>query len=322
MSGYEADFITGRSINSKDRAVAIVIAPAVHGYPNPVKFAATAPVYPHDRFEPLSLPLNGSLDKNGFFKPDKDQTSLMIFESLVKMPWSQFRTNILNKEESTITLGRHELEKETLAPGLAIMHKSTADAFIGMAREDLDTQAAAEAATRITLDAKRRVVEGDHRYWNISSMKHPGTNTYTTLDNDVIPVPNVMHAMTDGEPRLLGRKAKSIVLRHHDEAGFDDGHKIKAIFECLIEFQKLSYGMRMIQRHLQPSNFARSDNLMAVTKFNLKVVDQAMEGLSKRDGFECDDDRWNDHLELVAESLRNTLEKVEAELAKRTSLTM
>ena len=56
MSGYLADFITGRSIGESDRIVAVAIVPTEGGWPDAVA-AAYTPIYPHDRFTPLSLPI-------------------------------------------------------------------------------------------------------------------------------------------------------------------------------------------------------------------------------------------------------------------------
>ncbi len=321
MSGFETDFITGRAINSDDRAVGIVIIPATHGYPNPIKFPASAPVYPSDRFEALSLPLNGSLT-NGFFTPDQGQVALEIFEGLVGMPWSEFRTTVLNEQEGTVTIGRRDWDQETVAPGLAILHKSTADALISHAREDLDTKTAAVAAAAITMDAKRRCKQGDDKYWNVSQMNAPRESVYLTLSDQEIAVPNVSHALADMEPRLLSGAAKKAMHRHHHGAEDTDGSKLLLIYEALCDFQKMSYGLRTMRRYLEPSAFSRGDNLVSVTKFNLRVVDEAMKGFSERNGFEPESERFDESLEDIANALRSTLETVEAEMAKRNTFKM
>lgn len=317
MSGFETDFITGRAINSEDRAIAIIIVPVTGGYPDAVKFAAQAPVYPHDRFEPLSLPLKGALNREGFFTPDEGQIALTIFEGLVEMPWKRFREKVLNETEGKITIGRKGRDQDRIAPGIAIMHQSTADALIGMARTGLDSKADAIAAAKITMDAKHRVAKGQYKFWTISEMEAIAKDTYITLDGEEVPVPDVSDALMDMEPKLLGQFAKRSIRRHHDGAENTDGSGLVAIYEALADFQKLSYGMRMMRRYLEPSAHARGDNLVIVTKFNLKVIDAAMDGFSDRNGFDHENEHMDGQLEKIAESLRATLDKVDTEIAKR-----
>lgn len=147
MSGYETDFITGRAINSDDDAVAVVIMPRLQGYPDPVRFPAKAPVYPNDRFEPLSLLLKGKLDDHGFFSPDEGQVSLAVFESMVGMPWKDFRKTVLNKDTASIRVAGENFSP-TIAPGLAIMHASTVESLIAIAKASNESSADARVAAK------------------------------------------------------------------------------------------------------------------------------------------------------------------------------
>jgi hypothetical protein len=263
--------------------------------------------------------LQGSLNEHGFFTPDQGQPALDIFEGLVGMKWKQFRDKVLNDNEGTIKLGRKNWNEEVLAPGLAILHTTTADALISMARQDLDTNAAARAAAAITIDAKRRVKLGDHKFWTVSEMGTPHGDVYVTLAGEQIPVPNVSMALADMEPKLLSAFAKNEMHKHHNGAEETDGSRLVAIYEALADLQKLGYGMRMMNRYLQPSPHSRADNLVIVTNFNLKVVQDGMAGFSERSGFEPDSERFDAQLENIAASLRSTLDIVEAEMAKRNS---
>jgi hypothetical protein len=319
MSGFETDFITGRAINSEDRAVGIVIVPTVHGYPDPVKFPAQAPVYPNDRFEPISMLLSGSLNENGYFTPDAGQVSLKVFESLVRMPWKQFREKVLNENEKTIALGNSKFDQQKVAPGLAIMHETTADALIAIAKVETDIADEARTAAKITLDAKKRVAAGDGKYWNVSEMGALTARTYVTLSGEELQVPMASNALRDLEPDLLSSHAKSGVKRHADGAEDTDGSQLVAIYENLCRFQRLSYGMRTMCRYLEPSAHSTGDNLLVVTKFNLKTIQASMLGFSDRRGFDEENERFDPQLELIAQSLRETLRTVEAELERRTA---
>ncbi|TLX16693.1 hypothetical protein [Rhizobium sp. MHM7A] len=319
MSGFETDFITGRAINSEDRAVGIVIVPTMHGYPDPAEFPAQAPVYPNDRFEPLSMLLYGRLNDNGYFTPDEGQVSLAVFESLVGMPWKQFRKTVLNEHEAKITLGTSRFNQEEVAPGLAIMHATTAEALIAIAKTESDTTTDARTAAKITIDAKRRVAAGDDKYWTISEMGALSAKVYVTISGEEITVPKVSNALIDLEPYLLGHHAKNALHRHHRGAEETDGSKLVAIYENLADFQKLSYGLRMMRRYLEPSAHATGDNLVIVTKFNLNTVQASMVGFSDRNGFDEENERFDDQLEIIATSLRNTLQTVEAEIERRAA---
>lgn len=319
MSGFETDFITGRAINSEDRAVAIVIAPTVHGYPNPAEFPAQAPVYPNDRFEPLSMLLYGQLNSHGFFTPDEGQISLEVFESMVSMPWEQFRKSVLNEHEAKITLGRNRFNQQEVAPGIAIMHDTTAAALIAMARTESDTTTDARAAAKITIDAKRRVADGNDRYWSPSEMGPLSGKVYITISGEEITVPKVSNALIDLEPHLLSDHARSALRQHHQGAESTDGSRLIAIYENLADFQKLSYGLRMMRRYLEPSAHATGDNLVIVTKFNLKTIQASMAGFSDRNGFDEENEHFDEQLEHITKSLRETLQTVEAEIEKRTA---
>ncbi|MBP2235339.1 hypothetical protein J2Z31_001831 [Sinorhizobium kostiense] len=47
--------------------------------------AEHTPVYPQDRFVPLSLPMKGALDERGFFAPDRDQLALELLLDRVRL---------------------------------------------------------------------------------------------------------------------------------------------------------------------------------------------------------------------------------------------
>jgi hypothetical protein len=199
------------------------------------------------------------------------------------------------------------------------MHVSTAEALIGLARTDSDTATDAIAAAKITMDAKRRVAAGDDKYWTISEMGALQAKTYVTLLGEELKVPNVSNALIDLEPSLLSSHAKSGLRKHHQGAENTDGSKLVAIYENLAEFQKLSYGLRMMRRYLEPSAHATGDNLVIVTKFNLKTIQASMAGFSDRNGFDEENERFDEQLENIAKSLRETLQTVEAEIEKRTA---
>lgn len=319
MSGFETDFITGRAINSEDRAVGIVIIPTIHGYPDPEEFPAKAPVYPNDRFEPLSMLLYGRLNDDGYFTPDEGQASLAVFESLVDMPWEQFRKTVLNELEAKITLGTSRFNQQEVAPGLAIMHATTAEALIAIAKTESDTAADARAAAKITIDAKRRVAAGDDKFWTISRMGALSAKTYASLSGEEIAVPKVSNALIDLEPHLLSSHAKSGLHRYHEGAENTDGSKLVATYENLSDFQKLGYGLRMMRRYLEPSAHATGDNLVIVTKFNIKTVQASMAGFSDRNGFDEENERFDEQLENIAKSLRDTLQTVEADIERRAA---
>lgn len=319
MSGYETDFITGRAINSDDKAVAVVIMPTLLGYPNPVRFPAKAPVYPSDRFEPLSLLLKGGLDEQGYFAPDEGQVSLVIFEGLVGMPWKRFRKEVLNKDEHAIRLAG-EIFTQPMAPGLAIMHASTLDSLIAIAKAETETSADAKIAAEITMDAKRLVDSGEDRYWMISEMayNHEG-QTYITQSGVELRAPKVSSALIEMENSLLSVPARQAIRKYVRRAEDTDGSELIAVYENLADFQKLNYGMRMMNRYFQPSAFTNGDNLVITTKFNLKEIQESLTGFSDRAGFEEENERFDEHLESMAQSLRDTLKTVEGELERRAA---
>lgn len=319
MSGFETDFITGRAINCQDRAVGIVIVPTIHGYPDPVKYPAQAPVYPNDRFEPISMLLSGRLNDDGYFTPDANQVALRIFEDLVRMPWKQFREKVLNEHEKTITLGNNKFDQRKVAPGLAIMHETTAEALIAIAKMETNISDEARTATLILLDAKRRVAAGDGKYWNVSQMSALSSKTYVTLSGEELTVPRASNALRELEPDLLSLHAKSAVIRNADGAENTDGSELVSIYENLARFQRLNYGMRTMCRYLEPSAHATGDNLLVITKFNLKTVQASMNGFSDRNGFDEENEQFDPQLGFIAETLKDTLKTVEAELERRAA---
>lgn len=314
--GYESDFITGRSIGETDAAVAIVIIPETDGYPDPIAAAATAPCYPHDRFVPISLLLDGKIDDRGFFTPNPSVT-LETFLDVVQLPdWGAFRDTVLNENDASVSLKGC---REPVVPGLAIMHKSSADNLISTARDALHSKEAARKAAAITVDARKRLKGGDPLYFRVSEMGSPAGRHYTTLTGEVIEVPTVSSALSDGQPSRPSPYLVDVLRSNSVGAEIDGAQKLEGIYEALADYQKFIYGLRLINRYLQPSTFTRNDNLVVTAKFSIATLHASLEGFSERPGFDPEMERMTEKLQDIAEKLRSALAMVEHELEHRNS---
>jgi len=318
--GYLADFVTGRSIGGDDRAVAVVIVPARHGHPNPVTGAAKCPVYPADRFEPLSLPMHGGLDDYGYFLPDSDDLGLRILLDAIKAPdWATV------SEAINAMSAAHEFPDPSIFdknrvtaihPGIAVMHASTFASLVRSAErqgsEDEPRQAAA-----IVLDAKNRWArDRDDAFYSAATMQLPRGHEYTTLDGRTFDVPHLCQVLSESDgPHVTSEWLRDAIRRRHENDHGTDGSSLLATFSLLHDFHRAATGLHYMHKYWQPSGFARSENIVTVARLQADDLLASFDGIADRLGLEPGDEAPAGLL-AVAERLRAALDKVEAELAR------
>jgi hypothetical protein len=323
LSGYLADFITGRSIGDGDRIVAIAIIPAEGGWPDAQKAAAFTPCYPHDRFIPLSLPLAGGIDDDGFFVPDRDQVSLDHLLATTRLEsWSDFR-QAMNPRDNTFELSRPDPEMATrfnlrrqVIPGLSVMHQSTFESIIGLSGIEEDQIEAASLATIVVMDASERVANREMEYVGVADLGKPYRREHELLSGRTIEVPEVSGVFSETAPWGMSHYAREAIGRTHRKSHLTDGAALRRTFEALSGFQRFCIGLNVLNRYFEPSAFTRHDNLFEAAEVQLNDIESAVQGISSRRAYgPAYGDNAGDQLAALATRLRATLDAVEWEMA-------
>lgn len=324
MSGYLSDFITGRSIGEGDRIVAVAIVPTEGGWPDAVKAAAYTPVYPHDRFTPLSLPMTGSLDEYGFFSPDRDQVSLKHLLAATQLDsWEAFHM-AMNPKDNTFELSHPNKEtakllgmRRKVIPGLSVMHESKYDAICALSRIEEDVVEAAARAAVIVMDASARVAtDSDLMFMRVAQLGKPYDRAYETKSGRKIEVPRVSGVLSENTPWEICVYAKDAIERGHRNSHETDGTALRATFEAFAGFQRLCIGLHVLNRYFAPSAFTRGDNLFEAVEFQLASIDSAVKGIVDKPTYGPEyGNETGERLAALANSLRATLEAVEWEMA-------
>lgn len=324
MSGYLADFITGRSIGEGDRIVAVAIVPTEGGWPDAVAAAAYTPVHPHDRFMPLSLPMTGSLDEYGFFSPDREQVALKHLLTATQLEnWEAFH-NAMNPKDNTFELSHPNKEmadkfgmRRKVIPGLSVMHESTFESICALSQIEEDVGEAAARAAVIVMDASERLrVDSDMMFMTEARLGKPYRRTYETKSGRQIEVPMVSGVLSETAPWEICVYAKDAIERVHRDSHTTDGSALRATFEAFAGFQRLCIGLRVLNRYFAPSCFTRSDNLFEAVDFQLSAIDSAVRGVSSKPSYGPEyGGETGEALAALASRLRETLEAVEWEMA-------
>jgi hypothetical protein len=308
MPACESDFVTGRSILEGEPAVAIIVDMRDR---EPI---SKAPVYPHDRFMPLSYMINGTVDDDGFFVPTGKQLALdILFKVANADTWSDVR--IMLNAGKPVLLDEHPvLGKNIISPGIAIMHASTAFAVSQQAFVDGDVAQDVKAAAKILVDAHQRLNAGDRDYFFIATGGEV-SRPYETLAGESIDVPEVSNAFSSSffSPAYALKKAMG---RYFKEIGSGNEALAKPMYEMLARYQVFLSGLHVLGKKLEPSAFANYDNTLEVTKFHLKEVVAAVTSIPSKPCFGPGyDDEFSEPLEAIAKQLNEALTKVEENLA-------
>jgi hypothetical protein len=316
--GYVADFVTGRSIAERDRAVGIVVIPNVRGWPDPILAAATDPTHPHERFSPLSLPLKGSVNDRGYFEPDKKQVALsLLLDTVGYDSWGKFFDEAFDfrgDEPGIIMDGRRVIA------GISAMHVGTYGALIELGTYDGNRLSRGSDAARIIMDAQKRfkLHKDDPSYFLSIFNSGPYDDSYTTLEGDVIDVPDCSRALEDGHTWNVDRLVRRQIAKRYRDAYLGDGKELAQVFDALSNFQKLCIGLNHTGNYFAPGGFIRHDNIYDVAKLQIASLTSTFDnsGARRRTGYEWADEGFIDDMEAVAEQLRQLQAVIEGEISK------
>lgn len=316
--GYVADFITGRSIAEKDRAIGLVIVPNVGGWPDPILTAASDPTHPHDRFTPISLPLTGFINDRGYFEPDKKQVGLDLLLATVGFSnWSEFfeKGFDFSDDDAGFQFGGRKV-----IAGISAMHEGAYDALRGLGTYDGNRDSRARDAANIIIDAQKRFRENkdDRSYFVSIFHSAPYEDDYELLSGEVISVPECSQALSDGHTWHVDRTVKKQIAKRFSDAGQDGGRELTKVFEGLADFQKLCLGMNFAGKYFAPGGFIRHDNLYDVAKVQIESLKATFRdsGARRRTGYEWADETFIGDMEAVSEQIRQLQRIISDEISK------
>lgn len=314
---YVADFVTGRSIKEREPAVGVVITRRTKGWPDPVISAATDPVHAHEMFNPMSLPLKGFINDQGYFEPKKDQLALtLLLKTYGFKDWKTFFEASYSHSKD----GGFEVEGEKIGAGIAAMRPETFEAVRARgARSDSSPDDPRDAA-RILVDAQKRFYENkeDRSFFVAILANAPNDDTWTTLEGEEIAVPECSHGLADGHPWGLHQSAKRFAREAFKDVREVPLERTAEFFASLSDFQNLSRGLAQVGKYFAPGGYMRHDNISAVTKLALTTVESGIVNAADRDGtgVEYREERFLSDMEGLAERLERLQEAVNNEIAK------
>lgn len=316
--GYVADFITGRSIAEGDKAIGIVIIPRVRGWPNPVLAAAVDPTHPHERFSPLSLPLQGFINDWGYFEPSKKQLALdLLLEAVGYDSWSKLFDEAFNFKGDNPGFERNG---RRMIAGIAAMHVGTYEAMQTLATYEGNRMSGAADAARIFIDAQKRFrINKDDAFFQHSIFAAtPHDDEWTTIEGNVIDVPDCARGLSDSSEWQLDDIARRHLTKRYSEAYLGDGKELTKVFELVHSFQKLCMGMNYSGRYFGPGGFMRHDNFHEIVKLQLATLTSTLEnsGARRQIGYEWREEEFLDEMEGVSEQIRQLHTVVENEISK------
>lgn len=312
---YVADFVTGRAMAEREKAVGVVIVPRRGGWPDPVKAAAIDPVHAHDRFSPLSLPLKGVINDDGYFEPQKGQIGLRFLLDFTGYPdWKTFfKDSYTQKSEGD----GFKIDGERVVAGIAAMRPETYKSLLALGGRGIKNDSAA-AAARIFLDAQHRAfVNKEMTAYNVATLVGAPRGTWRTLGGEEIEAPHCALGLADGYPwefqidvREYFRNWGSKAL----ERGEDGQSQFVELFEGLAEFQKLSRGLSDVGKYFTPGGFMRHENISAVMGLQVATLGAAVRGIAGRDYFGVEYREEKFLLEM--EALSDKIAKIQNDLQK------
>lgn len=304
--GYVADFVTGRSIAAGEPAVGVVIVPATKGWPDPVKCAAVDPVYAHERFSPLSLPLNGFVNDRGYFEPNPHQLGLRLLLGVTGSgSWQEFfETAYGSKHEDEPGL---EIDGAKVVAGVAAMRPETFRSLVETGKRGQPKADSPLAAARILIDAQKRWLENkESASFLVAIMASPPREeVWTTLEGAEIEVPHCSFGLADGYPWELNASAKRHIGGAYEAAHLMTAGEVAPLFALLSDFQNFSQGLSDVGKYFAPGGFVRHDNLDAVVDLQLSSIGAALENAALREttGVETREMRFLERMEGIAHRL-------------------
>ncbi|MCV9964850.1 hypothetical protein OIU34_23435 [Pararhizobium sp. BT-229] len=316
--GYVADFVTGRSISEGEPAVGIVIVPRTGGWPDPIKAAAVDPVHAHDRFSPLSLPLDGFINDQGYFEPKGSQLALQLLLDTVGFDtWaSYFEKAYAFGEEN----GGIKLDGERVIAGVAVMRPETYRSVISTGRRGQRTADSAIDAARILIDAQKRWNDDhDNSCFFVALMANPPRGgVWKTKDGAEIEIPHCSLGLADGYCWDLNAVSKEHIRQTYANAYRRSPEELAPLFGLFSDFQNLSRGLADLGKYFAPAGFMRHDNLNAVTSLQLDALEGAILNAAerRRTGVESREDRLVADMVGLQKKLSNLQRLVHAEIVK------
>lgn len=302
---YVADFITGRAMSEKESAVGVVITRRTSGWPDPVIAAATDPVHAHEVFSPISLPLKGRINDQGYFEPNGNQLALtLLLKTFGFENWETFFRSSYSHGDGGIDIGG-----EKAGAGIAAMKPETFKKMIALGKRGQKAKDDPVAAARILVDAQRRCYENrEDRVFFVALLANPPSDdTWTTLDGEDIPVPHCSLGLADGYPWELNSHARRFIQDMFRDVRNVPVEQTAKLFEALSDFQNLSRGVSNVGKYFAPGGFMRHDNSAAITDLNLMTLESAIVNAAKRDGTGVE---WRE------ERFLTDMEKLEARLSR------
>lgn len=334
---YYTDFVTGRTLLPGEPVTAFVVAPVIHNaFP---KHRAHHPLHEQDHFEPLSLPIQGTLEGEEF-TPDPDQQSLKIWLEFVSLAnWKEFQDKHLRNKD-TFELGRSKMinswngesPKREIIFATAFVHTSTLKKLVEIAFSKNNVDHDATEATAMMLDARERIATGnfsaksgicynDHDPKLIASLANfgsPREACYMPLAGWWIYTPSVMGGFfsVEAHPIPVSEHLVGSVKSYHEKHDSYSKDAVTQTYRDAGLFYRFMSALDCLGHIVQPSKRIMYDNRLETARVALNDLTFSLTGISNNTDIFAD---WIAHVKYphlldIRSKLASILERLDLEL--------
>lgn len=334
---YFTDFVTGRTLLPGDRVTGFIVAPVIHeAFP---KHRAHHALHEQDHFEPLSLPIQGTLEGQ-VFSPDPDQQALKIWLEFVNLSnWTDFHKKHLQngdtfelRQSKMINSWNGNSPERKVVFAIAYVHTSTLEKLVGIAFSSNDVEYEAEQATAMMLDARERIKTGnfsarrpicreDHDPSVIASLADfgsPKEACYMPLSGWWIYTPNVMSAFfgVERHPIPVSEHLVGSVKSYHKKYDHYSNNAIAQTYRDAGSFYRFMSALDCLGHIVQPSKRIMYDNRLETARVALNDLASSLTGISNNTDIFAD---WIAHVKYphlldIRSNLASILERLDREL--------
>lgn len=316
------DLLTGRNFTTKETVVAIVIIPNQE-MSDPVLEAVGPAGNPSSIYQPISLPMFGTVDSYGDFTPSNDQTSvnlLLQFSGL--KTWKEFAETALDYNrgfEYGFENNAHFKKKQTVA-GLTLFSMETYSYLCSGQRGRENREKAVTAFAHVLADAaaRRNANNETDASAHVLTWLTLCPSTYETVDGRSIDAPSFTETFGGAEVSGLAGPVKNYISMHYEPMkAFKRGdmsqvEQVTSLLDCIYDHHALTLGMHETNLFFAPSKSGYRNSPFAHAGLTRKLLSDTVTEAMYAD---YPGENYNKNLHAVLEQVRELEEQVQSAMS-------
>lgn len=317
-----ADAVTGRYLKEGEEIVAMIIARAKGGYPDPVTCAALPIIGPSQLFKPISTPIRGVVGEYSDFTPHPEQASIAFLLSMTQSDsWEAFAKVAfdMNKGASIPELNFPTDTRNEEVLGVWAVSTATWTELVKHNERRYERKKSIDTIMFCFRDAIKGIQSKDDDAWfQGDALIRLDKRIYELADGTKIDLPPASSVMCGGWNIQFDNAFRTHWGRHVAKiARALDPDKSPATMEYIREMvggvcdvMSVAQGLDLIQKPIMPSPSAgQYDNSRHVADISLSAIEEGICSLIK--GIEeWDMERDIEHVQGFLERLNELQEKL------------